>query len=131
MLYKVGVLSNSNDAPFSIKDNNNDKSEKSLDNWGKAIDEQKLPHLITGNDNRFSGIAVDMWKKIASVLKINYRFIDAGINHKEAIEKLSPAPTQRMILEDCGHSPHVDHPNKTLDSIGRFVRDCLDEVRYE
>ena len=89
MLYKVGVLSNSNDAPFSIKDNNNDKSEKSLDNWGKAIDEQKLPHLITGNDNRFSGIAVDMWKKIASVLKINYRFIDAGINHKEAIEKLS------------------------------------------
>mgnify|MGYP000011516786 FL=1 len=49
----------------------------------------------------------------------------------EAIEKLSPAPTQRMILEDCGHSPHVDHPNKTLDSIGRFVRDCLDEVRYE
>ena len=89
MLYKVGVLSNSNDAPFSIKDNNNDKSEKSLDNWGKAIDQQNLPYLITGNDNRFSGIAVDMWKKIASVLKINYRFINAGINHKEAIEKLS------------------------------------------
>ena len=89
MLYKVGVLSNSNDAPFSIKDNNNNKSEKSLDNWGKAIDKQKLPFLVTGDDNRFSGIAVDMWKKIGSVLQINYRFIDAGNNHKEAIVKLS------------------------------------------
>ena len=37
MLYKVGVLSNSNDAPFSIKDNNNNKSEKSLDNWEKLL----------------------------------------------------------------------------------------------
>jgi hypothetical protein len=89
MLYKVGVLSNSTDAPFSIKDNNNDKSEKSLDNWGNAIGEKKLPFLVTGNDNRFSGIGVDMWKKIANVLKIKYRFVDAGKNHAEAIEKLS------------------------------------------
>lgn len=89
MLYKVGVLSNSTDAPFSIKDNNNDKSEKSLDNWGNAIGERKLPFLITGSDNRFSGIGVEMWKKISNVLKIKYRFIDAGKNHAEAIEKLS------------------------------------------
>ena len=54
------------------------KSEKSLDNWGNAIGEKKLPFLVTGNDNRFSGIGVDMWKKIANVLKIKYRFVDAG-----------------------------------------------------
>ena len=54
MLYKVGVLSNSTDAPFSIKDNNNDKSEKSLDNWGNAIGEKIRQKLHSHHAARVS-----------------------------------------------------------------------------
>lgn len=49
----------------------------------------------------------------------------------EAIERLSPAPTQRVILTECGHSPHVDQPGATIDAIVRFVEDSLCEDRYE
>jgi pimeloyl-ACP methyl ester carboxylesterase len=49
----------------------------------------------------------------------------------EVIEKLSPAPTQRVILEDCGHSPHAAQPTATLEAIVQFVGDILNETRYE
>jgi pimeloyl-ACP methyl ester carboxylesterase len=49
----------------------------------------------------------------------------------EVIEKLSPAPTQRVILEDCGHSPHAAQPTATLEAIVHFVGDILNETRYE
>ena len=49
----------------------------------------------------------------------------------EVIEKLSPAPTQRVILKDCGHSPHFDQSNVTIDAIAKFVEDSLREDRYE
>jgi len=39
----------------------------------------------------------------------------------DAIEKLSSGKTARAILEDCGHSPHVDQKQKTIDAIERFV----------
>ena len=49
----------------------------------------------------------------------------------EVIEKLSPAPTQRVILKECGHSPHVDQTRATIDAITKFVEDSLCEDRYE
>ncbi|MDA0238238.1 MAG: alpha/beta hydrolase [Proteobacteria bacterium] len=49
----------------------------------------------------------------------------------EIIEKLSPAPTQRVLLEDCGHSPHVDQPRITLENIVHFVEDILNEAKDE
>ena len=49
----------------------------------------------------------------------------------EIIEKLSPAPTQRVILRDCGHSPHVDHASTTLEKIVHFVEDILNEEKDE
>jgi pimeloyl-ACP methyl ester carboxylesterase len=39
----------------------------------------------------------------------------------DAIEKLSSGKTARAILEHCGHSPHVDQKQKTIDAIERFV----------
>ncbi len=49
----------------------------------------------------------------------------------EVIEKLSRAPTQRVILKDCGHSPHFDQASATIDAIAQFVEDSLCEDRYE
>jgi pimeloyl-ACP methyl ester carboxylesterase len=49
----------------------------------------------------------------------------------EVIEKLSCAPTQRVILKDCGHSPHFDQAGATIDAIAKFVEDSLCEDRYE
>jgi pimeloyl-ACP methyl ester carboxylesterase len=39
----------------------------------------------------------------------------------EAIEKRCSGPVTTVILEDCGHSPHVDQPATTLEAIVEFV----------
>jgi pimeloyl-ACP methyl ester carboxylesterase len=39
----------------------------------------------------------------------------------EAIQAKSGGPVERSILPSCGHSPHRDRPNETLDAIVRFV----------
>jgi len=38
----------------------------------------------------------------------------------QAIQRQIPA-TQPLILPDCGHSPHRDHPALTLEAIAKFV----------
>jgi pimeloyl-ACP methyl ester carboxylesterase len=35
-------------------------------------------------------------------------------------------PVEVMVLERCGHSPHVDQPDATLDGIAAFVRQVLE-----
>ncbi|RYX97828.1 MAG: alpha/beta hydrolase [Comamonadaceae bacterium] len=38
-------------------------------------------------------------------------------------EMAAAAPqTQKCVLEDCGHSPHRDQPEATLDAIARFLK---------
>ena len=32
------------------------------------------------------------------------------------------APVSTVLIEDCGHSPHVDQPELTIDAIWRFLR---------
>lgn len=39
----------------------------------------------------------------------------------EAIESAVPGPTERLVLADCGHSPHLSQPDRVLDAIARFV----------
>jgi pimeloyl-ACP methyl ester carboxylesterase len=41
----------------------------------------------------------------------------------EAIEKGVAAPVQKLILKDCGHSPHLDQPEQTCGAIARFLGD--------
>lgn len=88
MLYKVGVLHDRGSLPFSITNNKNAHSENSLNGWSEALSNGDMPFLVTKNDDRFSGISVDMWKKVAKEMDIHYRFIDAGVEINEAIEKL-------------------------------------------
>jgi pimeloyl-ACP methyl ester carboxylesterase len=35
-------------------------------------------------------------------------------------------PAQSLILSDCGHSPHSEHPAVVLDAASRFLRQILD-----
>lgn len=35
-------------------------------------------------------------------------------------------PVEAMVLERCGHSPHLDRPDTTLDGIAAFVRHILE-----
>ena len=46
------------------------------------------------------------------------------IAHIEAIQKRVPT-AERLILADCGHSPHRDQPALTLDAISKFVASTL------
>ncbi|MFS8084879.1 MAG: alpha/beta fold hydrolase [Acidobacteriota bacterium] len=41
----------------------------------------------------------------------------------EAIERGVDGPVQKVILRNCGHSPHLDQPEQTLEAIEKFVRD--------
>lgn len=44
----------------------------------------------------------------------------------KAIQDLCRAPVSTILLKDCGHSPHVDQPELTMDAICRFLRDQVD-----
>lgn len=39
------------------------------------------------------------------------------------IERGCQGPVRTLMLADCGHSPHSDQPEHTLDAIASFVRD--------
>ncbi|MFN2510183.1 MAG: alpha/beta fold hydrolase [Pyrinomonadaceae bacterium] len=39
------------------------------------------------------------------------------------IQERCQAPVRTVLLEDCGHSPHVDQPKLTLDAICRRLRE--------
>ena len=39
----------------------------------------------------------------------------------DAIERQIPAPVRRVVLAECGHSPHRDQPQATLAAITAFV----------
>jgi len=45
----------------------------------------------------------------------------------EAIERGCSGPVKSVLLQECGHSPHRDRPERTLDEIASFV---AAEVRY-
>ncbi len=40
----------------------------------------------------------------------------------DAIETKSGGPVSRLVLPDCGHSPHRDQPEATIEAVARFVR---------
>ena len=39
----------------------------------------------------------------------------------DAVERGSGGPVQRLLLADCGHSPHREQPAATVAAIARFV----------
>lgn len=41
----------------------------------------------------------------------------------KAIQDGCQAPVSAVLIEDCGHSPHVDQPELTIDAIWRFLRE--------
>jgi pimeloyl-ACP methyl ester carboxylesterase len=43
----------------------------------------------------------------------------------DAIAELAPGPVQRVVLSDCGHSPHRDQEGAVLDAISGFVERVL------
>lgn len=44
----------------------------------------------------------------------------------KAIEDGCRAPVNTILIEDCGHSPHVDQPEFTIAAICRFLREQVD-----
>jgi pimeloyl-ACP methyl ester carboxylesterase len=40
----------------------------------------------------------------------------------EAIERAVAGTAQKVMLKDCGHSPHLDQPEQTLEAIKGFVQ---------
>jgi len=46
----------------------------------------------------------------------------------KAIEDECQAPVDTILIEDCGHSPHVDQPKLTIDAISKFVRDSVSDL---
>jgi pimeloyl-ACP methyl ester carboxylesterase len=43
----------------------------------------------------------------------------------EAIERQSGGPVETVALPDCGHSPHREQPERTLEAMAGFVRRLL------
>ncbi len=43
----------------------------------------------------------------------------------DAIEAGCSAPVRRLVLPDCGHAPHRDQPERTLDAMTRFVEETF------
>jgi pimeloyl-ACP methyl ester carboxylesterase len=43
----------------------------------------------------------------------------------DAIESKSGGPVSRLVLPACGHSPHRDQPEATIEAVARFVRSVL------
>jgi pimeloyl-ACP methyl ester carboxylesterase len=43
----------------------------------------------------------------------------------DAIERQVAGPTERLVLPACGHSPHRDRPDETVEAISRFVARLL------
>ncbi|MEL6373854.1 MAG: alpha/beta hydrolase [Pseudomonadota bacterium] len=39
----------------------------------------------------------------------------------DAIEEAASVPVSRLVLHDCGHSPHRDHPDLVLDAVSGFI----------
>jgi pimeloyl-ACP methyl ester carboxylesterase len=39
----------------------------------------------------------------------------------DAIERKSGGPVERLVLSPCGHAPHRDQPDATLEAVARFV----------
>jgi pimeloyl-ACP methyl ester carboxylesterase len=46
----------------------------------------------------------------------------------DAIEKGCRGPVERLVLEQCGHSPHRDQPERTLEAMATFVRGVVDSL---
>ncbi len=46
-----------------------------------------------------------------------------------AIEDQCPGPVSTVVLEECGHSPHVDQPDRTLAAITKFCSGIPLETR--
>jgi pimeloyl-ACP methyl ester carboxylesterase len=49
----------------------------------------------------------------------------------EAIRRHVKGPVQTLILDDCGHSPHVDQPEATLDAIAAFVKETASQGQHQ
>ena len=43
----------------------------------------------------------------------------------DAIEAGCAGPARRVVLPDCGHAPHRDQPERTLEAVAAFVRGVL------
>lgn len=43
----------------------------------------------------------------------------------DAIERGCRGTVERIVLDDCGHAPHRDQPERTLAAMARFVRDVV------
>lgn len=41
----------------------------------------------------------------------------------EAIERQCGGPVRRLVFERCGHSPHRDHPERSLEAMAAFLRE--------
>jgi len=44
----------------------------------------------------------------------------------EAVVTQVRGPAKSLVLSDCGHSPHSDHPDDVLEAASRFIRQTLD-----
>ena len=64
-----------------------------------AIDRYRTPTLvIQGKDDQYGTLA-----------------------QVEEVERRSPCPVERHILDDCRHSPHLDRPDRTVEAVAAFV----------
>lgn len=43
------------------------------------------------------------------------------VAHIDVIERRVAGPVERLELEDCGHSPHISQPERTLEATVRFI----------
>jgi pimeloyl-ACP methyl ester carboxylesterase len=44
----------------------------------------------------------------------------------DAIERSAGGPMKKLVFSDCGHSPHIDFRQQTIDAIDAFVRELAD-----
>jgi pimeloyl-ACP methyl ester carboxylesterase len=75
-------------------------------NLGKECEGLRVPTLlIQGEDDEYGTLA-----------------------QLDAIAEVAPGPVQRVVLSNCGHSPHRDQPAAVLDAISGFVERLQDSL---
>ena len=78
-----------------------------------VISTNAIPHVIRDGD-KYSGIAVDIWKVIAKKNDIKFKFVEVGANQDEAISKLTKGKFDVLVGPYVISNKRFQHVDFTL-----------------
>ena len=78
-----------------------------------VVSTDAVPHVIR-DGNRYSGIAVDIWKTIAKNADIDFKFVEAGNNQEDALSKLASRKIDVLVGPYAISNKRFQHVDFTI-----------------